>query len=47
MADKEKVLTPAAKPSDGKRSPETPVDKKTEKPKSTKEVREATRVKFE
>ncbi len=46
MADKEKVPTPPKTP-DAKKSPDTPVDKKTEKPKTTKETRDAARVKFE
>lgn len=41
--DKEKVSTPATKPSDGKKAPDAPIDKS----KSTKEARDGVKAKFE
>ncbi|MBP7822721.1 hypothetical protein KA050_00010 [Candidatus Gracilibacteria bacterium] len=45
--EKEKSPAPATKLPDGRKSPDTPLDKKPEKPKTTKEARDAARVKFE
>ena len=45
--EKEKSPAPATKLPEGRKSPDTPLDKKPEKPNTTQEARDAARAKFE